>query len=299
MTMLLDAPPRTGTGLACGTFGELLQGATGPGEEFMVTLPIDRWTTARFTPDPEGGGVRTMPEGKWKSRRLAEQLLASLRLPGGGELTLRSELPEGKGLASSSADLVATARAVASAWNVRLPAILVECLIGGIEPSDGVMHEGAVVFDHRRVRLRRRLPPLPEMTIVGLDEGGTLDTLSLEPRRHERRQELFVKYRALLDALVLAIERSDYRGIGAVGTHSAALNQALVPRRNLEAVTDLVDEVGAAGAATAHSGTCIGLLVSTEDPDHDARVEAARARLGQLPGELIVCRTVAAGGRRA
>lgn len=298
MTPVLSAPPRTGTGLACGTFGELLQGATGPGEEFMVTLPIDRWTEARFTPDPGGGEVRTEPPGKWKSRRLAERLLASLRLPDGGELTLRSELPEGKGLASSSADLVATARAVAAAWELRLPAILVECLIGEIEPSDGVMHEGAVVFDHRRVRLLRRLPPLPEMTIVGLDEGGTLDTLSLEPRRHERRHELFARYRSLLDDLLVALERQDPRGVGAVGTHSAALNQPLVPRRNLETITDLVDEVGAVGVAAAHSGTCIGLLVPTADPDHDARVQIARARLQRLQGELVVCRTLPAGGRR-
>ena len=131
--------PKAGAGRAPGTFGELLQGVL-PTErrEFLVTLPITENSAAEFIPTC-GNGVHVSPPHKEKSRRLAEELLRANDLPPGGALRIESGLREGAGLASSSADMVATARAVGNAHGIRVPRRLLARLVCAIEPSDGVM----------------------------------------------------------------------------------------------------------------------------------------------------------------
>ncbi len=122
---------RTGVGRCFGTFGELLQGVLPDrGRSFLVTLPITRYSTVRFTALSGSRDMYVSPSHKEKSRRLAEQLIQILNLDTGGVLHVQSELPEGKGHASSSADMVATALAIQSAFNLSLPP-------GGLGPDYG------------------------------------------------------------------------------------------------------------------------------------------------------------------
>ncbi len=118
---LTDRPAtRVGNGFAPGSFGELLQGVSpDDGRDFLVTLPLSIGAHATFTPDATLPDVQVAPARKRKSLAVARRALALLGAPPGGALTIDSSLPEGKGLASSSADLVATVRAVADATTRR------------------------------------------------------------------------------------------------------------------------------------------------------------------------------------
>ncbi len=84
-----------------GSFGELLQGALPELGHFHVTLPVELHARARFNVHDSLQELRVQPESSWKSRRLVEALLRRVELPLRGELTLDSEIPRGKGLASS------------------------------------------------------------------------------------------------------------------------------------------------------------------------------------------------------
>src|SRR5262249_14244170 len=183
---------------------------------------------------PAAGQVR--PGHRQKSRLLAEMILAEAGAPGGGVLTIDSSLPEGKGLASSSADLVATARAVGNALQLDLTPRALERLLGHIEPTDGVLYGGIVAFDHRAVRLRAKLGALPPMTIVGLDEGGQIDTVEFNRKVRRFSAGDRREYAALLVELMAAVARHDLRAVGAVATRSAVMNQALCPKRLLDQV---------------------------------------------------------------
>ena len=211
---------------AFGTFGELLQGRLPerPGD-FLVTLPIGRWSTARFVLDGDLTSVRVWPASKLKSRWVAERMLGLHGVHGGGILIIWSDLPEGKGMASSSADLVATARAVGHAIGREPDPGEIEDLLRAIEPTDGVMYPDVVAFHHRAVRLRARLGVLPPLTIVAVDEGGMVDTVSdnRTPRDFSIAEEHY--YERLLVELADAIRAGDPVRIGAVATASATLNQ--------------------------------------------------------------------------
>src|SRR5438552_6590361 len=115
---------------------------------------------------------------------MSELALARLGLPlTGAILDVDCRLPEGRGLASSTADVVATARAVSDATGLHLePGEIAELAIQ-IEPTDGVMWDGVVAFNHRAGRLLRHLGPLPDMRVLGIDLGGTVDTIQFNKRQ--------------------------------------------------------------------------------------------------------------------
>jgi L-threonine kinase len=268
----------SGVGSAFGTFGELLQGALpGSNLDFLVTLPIARGTLARFTLDQTTRSVRTEPAGKRKAQRLAESMLRQRGLRVGGTLVVDSELPEGKGLASSSADLVATARAVGHCLGYCPDPSEISALLRPIEPSDGVMYDGAVAFYHRQVRLLAELGELPPMTIVGIDEGGTVDTIGYNQTARFCSRADKLEYGRLFDLAASAIKAQDVNTIGEVATRSAFLHQRRQPKRFLTQMSRIATRIGALGVVTAHSGTVLGLLLAERDPlFHDRLRRAAR-----------------------
>lgn len=277
---------RAGAGSAFGTFGELLQGTLPDGVDFLVTMPINRSATAWFRLEPDGP-LRVYPSHKHKSLTLARAMLAGA----GGTLVIDGDLPVGKGLASSSADLVATARAVGGALGLSTEAAAVEDWLRPIEPTDGVMYPGVVAFEHRLVRLHTFLGGLPPLTVVAVDEGGELDTVAFNKRpKHysaaERRE-----YAHLLETVTGAIRAGDLATVGAVATRSAVLNQRLTPKRNLADMTRICRELGGLGVVCAHSGTMTGILLADNAPDQARRLARVRAACAALPGTVAVFRS--------
>lgn len=279
-----------GRATAFGTFGELLQGALPDERDFLVTMPIARWSTARFVLDPSGSAVHVRPAHKLKSKRLVTAMLDRCGISGGGVLLLDSDLPEGKGLASSSADLVATARAVGLAIGQQPDPAEIEELMRPIEPSDGVMHQGVVAFYHREVRLGAHLGHLPAMTVVGVDEGGEIETVQFNERPKAFTAKHKRAYQQLLEDLAAAIRCSDAAAIGEVATRSAQLNQRLCPKRTLEQMIDICREVGGLGVITTHSGTALGVLLAEDDPGFGRRLDLTRRACRSLSSTVWVDR---------
>ncbi|MEU9118435.1 kinase [Streptomyces sp. NPDC048506] len=283
----------TGMSTASGTFGELLQGVL-PEEnsDFLVTLPIARWARVTFHGTPGADALTVHPAHKHKALRLARMITQSSATPMGGVLTIESTLPEGKGLASSSADLVATARAVANALGEPMPPRRIETLLAEIEPTDGVLYPGIVAFYHRRVALHSRLGPLPSMTVVGVDEGGEIDTVAFNriPKPFSAADR--AEYARLLERITTAVAAADLAEVGAVATRSALMNQVLRPKRTLEPMIEVCRQVGGLGVVVGHSGTSLGVLLDTADPSYPQRVVDAASACSELVGNVTVYRTL-------
>jgi uncharacterized protein involved in propanediol utilization len=283
----------TGVSTSFGTFGELAQGALpGRNGDFLITLPVAHWSAATFRYQAGSDEVRVLPAHKSKARCLAQSVLRHSAVTGGGLLELTSTLPEGKGMASSSADLVATARAVANAIGLSLRPAGIEKLIRPIEPTDGVMYPGIVSFDHRRVRLRSRLGSLPSLTILGLDEGGSVDTVTFNELKRPFSRSDRRRYEHVLDSMALAIAARDLSAVGRLATTSAELNQQLCPKRTLSSMREICDDVGGLGVVAAHSGTMLGLLLDPAEPSYRSRLADALPACGGLSGSVALYRTL-------
>lgn len=278
-----------------GTCGELVQGAI-DGQPFLVSCPIDVY--ARVTVELAPGAPLVGPADAPKAAAALRAALAHYgALALGGRLAIRSPLPRGKGLGSSTADVAAAIYAAARALGRPMDPRTVAALAVSVEPTDSSLFPGLALFDHRAGRRYEPLGAAPPLELVVLDEGGTVDTLAYNRRdlgallaanEAQVREALALVRRGLVEG------RSELLGRGA--TLSAQAHQCILPKRWLAPVLAAATAAGAVGVVTAHSGTVLGVLV---DPARAAlaRVLAALREAAPACAVLFVCHLVDGGPR--
>ncbi|NLC76470.1 MAG: GHMP kinase [Clostridia bacterium] len=254
---------------APGTCGELVEGAIDD-KTFLVTCPIDLGSTIEVS--REGTGLA---EGFPKTAKAIELAAGKLDLPV-RELGFEREslLPPGKGMGSSTADIAAAVLAVCRLAGQELSPREIAELALAVEPSDGIMFPGLVLFDHREGKWFEELGEAPAINILIADPGGVVDTVTFNRddylAKMNRKKEPQVK-----EALRLVKEglaSGDLHKIGRGATESALANQELLPKPDLPQMLRWAEEVKALGVNVAHSGTVMGILLA-EDGYHPEEVK--------------------------
>lgn len=260
-----------------GTCGEFLQGSAN-GQPFLVTCPIDRYSYA------VSGVSHPLPyypcSMQLKSRLAMEAVHNRLAASGVTQFKpvpvyVYSDIIQGKGMASSSADISAAAIATALASGSHLSYEELAKLCLSIEPSDASFHPGIVSFDYIQGTKLEPLGPCPPMTILIFDEGGTVDTVAFNARS-DLQSLVAAKEPQVMAALTLfkeGLRSGDAKAIGAAATASARANQVILPKQSLEFVTAIGREYGSVGTVVAHSGTIVGLLFEGDDQTVTAPVD--------------------------
>ncbi|MEO9629263.1 MAG: hypothetical protein ABJG14_02350 [Sulfitobacter sp.] len=282
-----------GVGICHGSFGELLQGMD-LRDDFLVTCPIDVHARASFCADPTEQAVRVLPPGKTKTAQLANRFVGSMGLCGGA-LILSSELREGAGCSSSSADMVAAARAISATFGIEVPLHHVETQMLDIEPTDGVMYDSCTLYRFRSTGFERDLGNLPPITLVALDEGGSIDTQWVERSRQGYSIGDRLEFERLLARLTRAIACRRIDEIGAVATRSAEINESRFPKQSFSAMMDVAKAIAAHGLVTTHSGTGIALLLDRQAPGYQDQVSEALARMSRLQGDIKIYNSLEQG----
>lgn len=248
--------------------GELVQGQFDTGEDFLVTNPVNCFSTIRVSVWHGSGLVSVTPASCTKVRRAVEETLRFF------EVTKRdvyvrvsSAIPVGKGMASSTADVVGAIEATAQAIECSITADEVSRLAISIEPSDGLMYRGVVAYNHRRGYLLERLGCIPDMHQLIIDTGGEVDTIAFNKIPKDYTREELAIQRQALALLREGIRSSDVWKIGQGTTLSARVNQRLLPKANFEEILSMASVFGACGVVCAHSGTILSLLFPPEGLD--------------------------------
>lgn len=249
----------------------------------LVTLicPLYR-SRATFTQDLSGQ-VRVLPGWREKARRAAELTLLEIRPGVGGCLEIASDVPLGRGLGSSTSDVLAAIWAVADSFGLVLSPVGVARLAVEAETaSDSLMFDhGAVLFAHREGTLIEDFgADLPPLHVLGFGTGGSVDTLAHQPARYtEQELDVFGELRVMLRQ---ALAARDCALMGQVATASTWINQKHLPIPHLDEVCAVAADVGALGVQTAHSGNVAGILFERQAPDLGDRVEIAQKLLRRV-----------------
>lgn len=280
-----DCPEYTangyGVGKSYGTFGELLQGVLPDEQDFLVTFPIEKYSECKFYPSVSGT-LSVTPSGKVKSLKLAGKLLSYCGKPVSGSLIINSELLQGKGLASSTADMIAVSRAIEDYYDLQIPVEVMEKFIKEIEPTDGIMHPGIVVYYHKELKLRESLGSCPPLTILALDEGGEIDTIKYNQVERKFSYLEKLEYQSLLSDMCTALQHNNLELLGKTATRSAVMNQKNRPKKTLHSVREICESIGGIGVVTAHSGTYIGIVISDNDREYSEKIKSGMASLKSL-----------------
>lgn len=241
--------------------GELVEGVL-DGTPFLVTAPISMYAVA--TVSDAFSGVHGLGA---KAREAMERTLSYIgkdSLPFG--IRLASEIPQGKGMASSSADIAAVSYAVARALGRELTGREIMDIAIAIEPSDGIAFAGLSHVSHTTGELFGQYRSVPLLGISIFDVGGTVDTISYyQSKGNHGNQD--AAYRQLLDSVGQAFRTGGHLQemlLGEAATESARLNQEHLEKPNLDQFITFVKNRGALGVLVAHSGTVVGVLWGTD-----------------------------------
>ncbi len=258
---------------APGTCGEFIQGSLG-GQKFLVTCPINRYSYAMSDVTMPLGYYNCVIQPKSNLARLHTLALLGVNPEDSIPVYVRSDILQGKGMASSSADISVTAMATALMHGRPLTLKELERLCLQIEPSDASFYPAVVQFDYINGIISKPLGLCPALKILIFDEGGIVDTVEFN-NRPELPQLILEKEGLIEEAMSLfqkGIETHDIRLIGQATTISSFANQRILPKSSLYLFHEIGQHYNSVGTIIAHSGTIMGLLF----PNDFSNLEACR-----------------------
>jgi L-threonine kinase len=250
---------------APGTCGELVQGHL-DGLDFLINCPIDLYAHAAVESLDRPGLLLREPERFGKIRDTvtlaAHELMFELR----HRVLVDSDIPRGKGLASSTADISAALHAVLRHSGVRASPTIFARLLTEVEPSDCTHFSGIAHVNHLTGDLMEALPAPHDLRVLIVDDGGEVDTIGFD---RERARGVYRQCRALVQGMVellkrgLRERRDDW--VAGAATASARISQSILHKPHFDALLRLALDNGALGVNCAHSGSVLGVLYRGAD----------------------------------
>jgi uncharacterized protein involved in propanediol utilization len=286
-----EAGVSIGHGKSFGSFGEIVQGRTGDGEDFLVTLPINMWNTCHLVCRQIPGPL-VIECNFAKSRQVIQYLLAAIGIDRGYHLTatFTQELPTGKGLSSSTADMLAAARAIQETFGVIFAHAFLSEIFARVEPHDAVHYDTCVLYNHRRGRLIEVFGYVPQFWILGVDAGGIIDTVAYNKRLNFSAADL-AEYDRLKTRVSKAFENSDDDEIANCAYRSTLLHAERTSNAFLFDVMRVAQNMKSLGVVNTHSGTCAGLLYPPELGQEQIAAHVAELR-SRFNKHVFVTRTI-------
>ena len=248
-----------------GTCGELVQGWHPDWEQpVLVSCPIAKFSSVEIRPRPDSQLCVSgnQPVGYDKVRRAVKLAFAKLDISDwGADITITSQLLPGRGMASSTADVVGAIVGVALAHGKSLLPETVARLACQVEPSDSTMFPALTALAYRDSGHSEPIGPVPALPLLLLDPGQQVDTLAFNDSLDmSALRELDRTTQVALQYLKEGAIKADPHAIGAAATLSAEQYQSISFNLLLEKAKKWAKETGAVGIVRAHSGSVIGLL---------------------------------------
>lgn len=255
---------------------------------FLVTCPVAIYSRVTVS----CGAGSSLSQAGDKVLEAVRRTLAQLGRA--GEIVavrVDTDLPAGKGMASSSADISAACLATALASGSEIDAGAIGDIALAIEPTDGIFLPGITQFDHVAGLVRRGLGAPPPMLVAIFDVGGEVDTIRFNQRSdlaelNRRKEPQVLKALRLVEE---GLRTGNCALIGQGATLSALANQTVLPKPALETMIETARFFGAMGINAAHSGTVVGVLF---DSTAAAGLERCVAEFGRRFPEIRHFRTV-------
>lgn len=266
---------------APGSCGEWIQGVY-QNRPCLVSCPIDLYATVTIT--DEGTGRRLPP----KARQLAEHFLwrygLSERTLRSVDIALSSQIPRGKGMASSTADLAALAAALGYFFDMPLEPEEIAKLCIAVEPSDNIMYPDSNLFDFVDGGVLKQFDHPALASVLILDFKGAVDTVGFKGQREIYTPEDCRSFRTIVRMFQRGMAQQNLQMIGNATTRSAMLNQKVLAKPHLPLLIDLSSRYGGAGLVIGHSGTVVGILHTPGELDQEGFINAL---FQQIPREAV------------
>lgn len=245
-----------------GSCGEIIQGYI-KGSLKLISLPINCYTRVRLIEGKSGNNnypkVQKMIEKIFKYYGYDKKDTENI------SIKICSDIPIGKGMASSTADLAATAVVCSKYLGKKITEVEVASLCTEVEPTDSTVFSDFTLFDYINGDYIKHYDGLSQFRILTLEGKDIIDTVEFNKRNNikthfENRDNI----KKALNYFEEGISKKDLSFIGKCGIISASQNQKILPIKDLYEIINLSLKYGGYGINIAHSGTVIGILYNED-----------------------------------
>jgi L-threonine kinase len=179
------------------------------------------------------------------------------------EITQQSNIPVGKGLSSSSADVLGVLSVLNQFYKVNYSVEKLYALAAAIEPTDPCLHSEHILLNQRQGEVLKTFCSLPfQLVYFDSDPRTVVDTVEFSKTlqyRSNHQQAFQTLYRSIHSAL----EQQDYAFFYECIRSSAEINNTYLPKKKFQLLMDFAI-VHRIGLFIAHSGTYMGLVIAPD-----------------------------------
>ncbi len=236
-----------------GSIGEIIQGNY-KGIDILMSCPINLFTKVRVF---ECNSVKKGLNGK--SIMLLENLLKKWNLEeyiNKLDIEIQSNIPKGKGFASSTADLCGTYHSLIKLFNREFheEELIRECI--KIEPTDSIIFNKMTIFDYKKGIFKDSVGDYLEFYLLVFEGQNTVNTVEFNKKVSVPLSSID----DIIDDLKDGVRQKDIKKIAEVSTESIIRNQNRLKYDILWDIIRLKDITGGLGIVGAHSGDLMAVI---------------------------------------
>lgn len=255
-----------------GTCGEYIQGWY-DGNPCLVSSPIDRYSRIIIEEGPGNLGLL-----KPKTQKLVAEVFRRYAIPTQEKkhlhVTMDSDIPLEKGMASSTADIAGMAAGLSAYFGLDLKQKEIGWLCTVIEPSDNLMFESLNLFNHLSGSVLKEFDGTVAADIIVIDFHGGIDTMTFNESQDDYSPDDLESFAEIVAQFEKGVRTKSLKDIGAACTQSAILNQKRLRKNYLDDLIGLSQDFGGLGTVIGHSGTVIGVMYDNGDFQEEAFLRA-------------------------
>ena len=251
-------------GLCPGSCGEFIQGMLDD-KEYLVSYAVNLYSKAII--EERNSNIRKGPP---KARKAIIEVFKHFNLEESDaknvSLQIKSHIPVGKGMASSTGDIGSTIKATLSLLNKSLRSDEISKIAAKIEPTDSIFIEDNCIFNPLKGEVLKRLGYVDNLKVLVLEPNEVLNTIGIRSQSdyYEKKEKNKPFIKEAFRMLEEGFQKKDVGLIGKACTQSGILNENIHKKEGLSDIIRISNEYGAYGVNIAHSGTVIGIILDTE-----------------------------------
>lgn len=254
-------------GVCPASCGEFVQGVL-DNEEYLSSYAINLFSVVTLEE-----GKEVIHKGPKKARKAMELVFEKFNIPVYESkkisLNINSQIPIGKGMASSTADIGATIKATLSMLGKSLTGEEMSKLAVKIEATDSLLLNRHSIFNPLTADIKKYLGSIDNTKVVILEPDEILNTKLIRMTPNYKmykiqNREIIRKSFQLLDE---GFSKGDLSLVGEACTLSSLANENIHKKPFLNDIIDISNKFECYGVNIAHSGTVVGILMDIDMDD--------------------------------
>ena len=291
---------KIGYGSCPGTCGELVQGYIGK-KEYISSYCVDLYSSAIIKEKSERKKI--YHKRKSKSMRaigaVFEHFGVDRKELDNISLTIKSSIPVGKGMASSTADIGASIIAALDYLDEEMSPEEISKLVSKIEPTDSIFFPEVCVFDPINGEKKDSLGYLDYKKVIVLEPNSRINTVRI--RKEKEYYKILKENKSIteksFEMISKAVKERDRELIRKASENSALANERIKQTPYLRELIEIGQKSNYGFLNISHTGTVVGIGIDDKTDVERIMYEIKNSEISNVYRKRYI-RNITKGGLR-